>query len=290
MGTWDSSILGNDTSCQARERFFELYDSGEDPKKIASIILEELSEVLEHDRTNVWLGLAMACWECKVLTKSIFAEAKKIVDSKEDIEFSKKLKADEDFLKKRQKELLGFIKKISKQKTKPRARKTTPKQVASIYAAGMCLAYKNINEKYIGIYITESEHFKDSGKIVFYFLDFESKDIPTLAMCSNSKLYGLKKLGKEWGNYEYQGNVTNLYYDKNTKEDFFNYVPKTLLLIGKLEVPNMDRLSNNFRGDFMYLNNPPKMVASMESMRLEGKREHKLSTITLSQLLGKVGL
>lgn len=292
MGAWSAAILGNDTSCEVRERFFELYDLGEDPKNIASIILDEQKENLEYDKTNVWFGLALACWECKVLTKEIFNEVKSIVDTKEDIEFNKELGADDDFLKKRQKVLDDFINKIVVEKAKARLQKKTPIQVASIYKAGMCLAYKNNTGNYIGIYITKSEHFKNKGKIEFFFMDFEITYLPTLKMYINSKLYGLKKLGSDWAqhSYEYQGNVTDLHYEKDSKENFFNYIPRTLILIGQLKESDPTKLINNYKGDFMYLQNPDKMIASMENVRLEGKKEFKLSTMTLADLLDKIAL
>lgn len=292
MGAWSAAILGNDTSCEVRERFFELYDLGEDPKNIASIVLDEQQENLEYDKTNVWLGLALACWECKVLTTDTFVEVKKIIDTKEDIEFNKYLDADSDFLKKRQTVLNDFINKISVEKAKPRNRKTIPKELESVYKAGMCLTYINDKENYIGIYLTKSEHFKYKGKIEFFFMDFESSLIPTLQMFSDSKLYGLKKLGADWAqhSYEYQGNITDLHYEKDSKENFFSYLPKTLVLIGQLKEPNPTRLINNYKGDFMYLQNPYKMVTSMENIRHEGKKEFNLSTMTLADLLDKIGL
>lgn len=292
MGAWSAAILGNDTSCEVKERFFELYDLGEDPKNIASILLGEQKQNLEYDKTNVWFGLALACWECKFLTSEIFNEVKKIVDTKEDIEFNKDLDADSDFLKKRQKALDDFINKISVEKVKPRLRKTIQKEVESIYKAGMCLTYKNHMDKYIGIYLTKSEHFKNKGKIEFFFMDFESSSIPTLKMYLDSKLYGLKKLGADWAqhSYEYQGNVTDLHYEKKSKEDFFNYLPKTLALIGQLKESDPTELINNYKGDFLYLQNPNKMIESMENIRSEGKKEFKLSTMTLADLLDKIGL
>lgn len=292
MGAWSAAILGNDTSCEVRERFFELYDLGEDPKNIASIILEEQKENLEYDKTNVWLGLALACWECKVLTNEIFNEVKKIVDTKEDIEFNKGLDADNDFLKKREKVLNDFVVKISFEKAKARLKKRIPVQVGSIYKSGMCLTYKNHAGNYIGIYITKSEHYKNKGKIEFFFMDFESVYLPTLKMFSDSKLYGLIKLGVDWAqhSYEYQGNVTDLHYEKDSKKDFFEYLPKTLIQIGQLKEPDPMKLINNYKGDFMYLQDPDKMIDSMENIRLEGKKEFKLSKITLAELLDKIAL
>jgi len=40
----------------------------------------------------------------------------------------------------------------------------------------------------------------------------------------------------------------------------------------------------------MYLQNPDKMINSMENIRIEGKKEFKLSTMTLADLLDKIGL
>jgi len=290
MGAWSPTILGNDTSCEVRERFFELYDLGEQPEKIADIILEEQQENLLYDKTNVWFGLALATWECKVLTAEIFNQVKQIVDSKADIEFNRELDADNDFLKKRQKVLDDFIVKISTERDKARARKKIPKQVESVYLSGMCFTYKNANGKYIGVYLTKSEHFKNKGKIVFCFMDFEADEIPNLSMFSNSKLYGLTKLGPEWSGYEYQGNVTDLAYDKNTKDDFYNFIPKAFILVGQLKGADSNKLINNYRGRHINLADITKTIETLELIRIEGKAEHKLSEMTLGKLLDKIGI
>lgn len=285
MGAWSSSILGNDTSCEVRERFFELYDLGKNASDIAAIVLHEQRETLQYDRTNIWLGLALATWECKVLTQEIFDEVKKIVNTKEDIEFNRELDADDQFLKERQVALETLIKKLSIERNKPRARKRIPKKVQTIYKSGMCLTYKNQDNYNIGIFITNSEHFRNKGKIEFFFMDFESNTLPTLEMYANSKLYGLKKLGEKWGHYEYLGNVTDLHYEKNNKEEFFINVPKSLKLIGQIKAPNKNKLINNFKGDFLYLNNPKKMIESMEKIRFLHKEQFSLSQLRLSELL-----
>lgn len=290
MGAWSASILGNDTSCEVRERFFELYDLGEEPENIADIVLEEQQENLQYDKNNVWFGLALATWECKVLTSEIFNQVKQIVESKADIEFNKELEADNDFLRKRQKVLDNFIVKISTEKEKARARKKIPKQVESVYLSGMCFTYKNTTGKYIGVYLTESEHFRNKGKIVFCFMDFETDEPPNLSMFSNSKLYGLTKLGPEWSGYEYQGNVTDLTYDKKTKEDFYNFVPNAFTLVGQLKSADRNKLINNYRGKHINLADLTKTIGTLELIRLEGKSEHKLSELTLGKLLDKIGI
>jgi hypothetical protein len=292
MGAWSASILGNDTSCEVRERFLELYDLGENPKNIALIVLDEQKENLEYDKTNVLFGLALACWECKSLTKELFNDVKNIVETKEDIAFNKGLDADENFLKKRQNVLNDFINKISIEKPNARRRTKIPIQVESIYKAGMCLVYKNRSNNYIGIYITNSEHFKNKGKIEFFFMDFESSSLPTLKMFCDSRLYGLKKLGADWAHhsYEYQGNVTDMHYEKDSKEIFFNTTTRILTQIGQLKEPDRAKLINDYKGNFMYLQNAEKMIDSMEDIRLEGQKEFKLSKMSLADLLEQIAL
>lgn len=289
MGTWSPTILGNDTSCEVRERFFELYDLGEQPENIVEIILEEQQENLLYDKTNVWFGLALATWECKVLTPEIFNHVKLIVDSKTDIEFNKKLEADNEFLKKRQKALEDFIIKISTEKEKARSRKKNPKQIESALLSGMCFTYKNANGKYIGIYLTKSEHFKNKGKIYFFFMDFESDKIPNLSMFSNSKLYGLTKLGTEWSGYEYQGNVTDLNYDKNSKNDFYTFIQKAFILVGQLKSADNNKLINNYIGKHINLADTTNTIETLEIIRHDGISTQKLSKISLDNLLKKIG-
>ncbi|WP_295797901.1 hypothetical protein [Mucilaginibacter sp.] len=288
MGAWSAVILGNDTTCEIHERFLELYDLGENPDCIATIVLEEQKENLVYDRTNVWLGLALACWECKVLTTEIFEEVEKIVDTKEDIKYNEELDADAAFLKKREKVLEDFIVKIGKPKEKARARKKIPVQIESPYVSGMCLSYKNSSGKYIGIYLTESEHFKNRGQITFWFLDFELDTVPELSMYSNARLFGLKKLGPEWGKREYMGNVTDISYEKATKTDFFINVPKVLNVVGKLGVCNHAKLTNNFSSGFKNLNDSNDIIRALEQIRTEGKSKHAVSDLTLCQLLEKI--
>lgn len=290
MGAWSAAILGNDTSCEVHERFLEFYDFGEDPESIAKIILEEQKENIECDRTNVWFGLAMACWECKVLTKEVYEEVKGIVDSKEDITFNKELDADSDFLKKRQKVLDDFIKKISKGKEKARLRKKVPIQIESFYTPGMCLTYKNSDGKYIGIYIIESEHYRNKGRIEFWFLDVESDTVPDISTFENARLFGLDRLGPSWGDREYRGNVTDLNYEKATKANFFINVPKVLTFVGKLRVCDNVKITNNYSGGFTKPDDPARIIQILENVRTGGKLKHNLSALTLNELLDKIAI
>ena len=98
-------------------------------------------------------------------------------------------------------------------------------------------------------------------------MDFESDKCPSLDQFSNSKLYGLSKLGAEWGKYEYQGNITNLNYREKTKQSFFEILPKTFFYIGNLPAPDGNKLLNNSQGDFMNFENEITTVAPIEKIR-----------------------
>jgi len=290
MGAWSAAILGNDTSCEVRERFLELYDSGYPPEKIARSVLDEQAENLKYDRTNVWLGLALACWECKVLTKDIFDEVKEIIDSEEDIRYCAELDADTAFLIKRQSVLEAFVTKIGKEKEKPRARKKIPVEAGSIYSAGTCLAYKTLQDKYTGIFLTNAEHFRFKGEVAFWFLDFESDVMPGLDSFSNAKLFGLKKLGPEWGQRLYMGNTSRIVYVKGDKAFFFKNMPLIFTVVGNLKTPDPGKFTNASQWSTMKLDDPGDIVSVVERVREEGKLKHPLADLTLGKLLNEIGI
>ncbi len=84
VGTWSAAILGNDTSSETYERFFELYDSGSAVARIVKTIEKEMRDslALDEDRNNVTLALALALWECKALDATRLAQVGALVESK----------------------------------------------------------------------------------------------------------------------------------------------------------------------------------------------------------------
>ncbi|MEN0054344.1 MAG: hypothetical protein AAGC65_11775 [Mucilaginibacter sp.] len=288
MGTWSAAILGNDTSCEVYERFIELYNFGTNPHAIAEIVLTEQRENIALDKTNVWLGLALACWECKVLRTEIYSEIKHIVESGEDLEFCKELDSDEKFLKAREKVLNDFVTKIAVERPKARVIRKAPKQIQSIYLRGMCLAYKNTDNKYIGVFMQESEHFKNKGQINICFLGFELNEMPDINKFKEGKLYGLKELGEEWGERGYCGNVINISYEKDTRDDFFKIIPQVFTVVGLIEFPYNYKWINNIRGGFFRSENSERFISLLEQLRAETKSKHSLSDINLADFLKKL--
>jgi hypothetical protein len=106
-----------------------------------------------------------------------------------------------------------------------------------------------------------------------------------MQMFMNARLFGLKKLGAEWGSYEYIGNVTDLSYEKDSKANFFTSISNELTLVGKLGICDNYKLTNNSMMIFM---NFADIIQAFEKIRTEGKLKHDLSALTLNQLIQEI--
>ena len=82
MGTWNTTIKGNDTTLDIYQSFFDRYNQGEDPIEVSKSIQHDLKEYFQDldDRNNSLFGLALAQWETKCLEPKIFKEVKKLID------------------------------------------------------------------------------------------------------------------------------------------------------------------------------------------------------------------
>jgi hypothetical protein len=288
MGAWSAAILGNDTTSEVYERFIDLYNWGEKANEIAAIVLDEQAENIIYDKTNVWFGLALACWECKVLTPEIYDVVKDIIETGEDMKACRELDASEQFLKERQKNLDKFLNKISTEKTKARLVKKQPQEFPSIYSPGTCLVYKNSAGNYIGIYIKESEHFRYKGEIMFCFLDFETREMPDLQTFKESRLYGLDALSSEWKTAIYRGNVMGIIYEKDTRVLFFDALDKWFKIAGALKSADNSKWIFNYGGGYMNKNYADNFIDMIEKARLTTKEKFSVFDITLAELLDKV--
>lgn len=285
MGTWSPIILGNDTTCEVRERFHEIYDSGVDAIDVIPIIFEESKEIQKLDRTNFWFGVSLAAWECQVLTEEMLETVREIITSGEDLQKCRELEADEKFIKNRELKLQKFLEKISVAKSKPRARKRIPEPIETEYCAGQCYAYKNNNGHYICFIVTVSEHYKFNGDIFFAFLNYESPQKPSLNDCLKSFLYGVEKLDNKWGQYKYKGNETGLSYEKKNQKDFFTCFDTLFELIGKLNKLDLNKITFNVKIGFGNYKDPNSIIDLIEKIRVQTASNCKVSSISLEHLL-----
>jgi len=124
MGTWDTSIKGNDTTMDVYDQFMDRYGSGMEPTEISSEIMKDFAEYFtdREDRNNALLGLALAQWETAALDPNVFSEVKKIIDMGEDLVLWRELEASEADIKQRKKALEKFLQQISVPRSKPKRR------------------------------------------------------------------------------------------------------------------------------------------------------------------------
>jgi len=124
MGTWNTAIDGNDTFLDMYQRFFQLYNDGQNPVEISN----ELLEVFEGDlndvdtRNDSLFGLALAQWETQSLDPKLFKQIKQIIETGNDLEVWKNLGSDDKMIAKRKLVLEKFLTKISVDKDKPKRR------------------------------------------------------------------------------------------------------------------------------------------------------------------------
>ena len=156
MGAWGTGIKDNDTSSDIYDNFFDLYNEGGKPADISKKLIADNQELIDErdDSSNFWLTLALAQWETKSLDQEIFKRIKIIVESGQDIEVWKELDADDVTLKKRKRDLVKFLAKISIEKAKPKGKEKPKKPV---FLKGDCLVFKLDNGNYGGAIVLAAD-------------------------------------------------------------------------------------------------------------------------------------
>jgi hypothetical protein len=124
MGTWDTSIEGNDTFQDIYSNFMERYNSGDDPRQIKQDILSDFADYFADtdDHNNALFGLSKGLWETKSLDKETLDKVSQIIATENDLKLWRDLGATDDIIKKRKDRLDKFLKTISTEKEKPKRR------------------------------------------------------------------------------------------------------------------------------------------------------------------------
>lgn len=178
MGTWNTKIDGNDAFQDIYQNFFDLYNSGQEPKQISEQILEDFAEAFvdADDKNNSLFGLALAQWETKSLDPAIFKRSEVVIKSGDDLKVWKELGADDKTLEKRKAELIKFLALISVEKEKPKRRirpkfKFTSNEVVNITAPDTNKTF-TINEQYTNdVYVQTGSilAWASGGGSILYF-------------------------------------------------------------------------------------------------------------------------
>ena len=138
MSATDWTIFGDDASSDVYDSFIDAWHQGaslEECLEEAQSMLDSMQEV-EEDIPAGYFGLALALWEVQALDEELLARVKGYIENDAD-----KVRWDADLYPERKKELIKFLRKISKPKAAALKRKP-PKTLAPLFAKGDCLAFR----------------------------------------------------------------------------------------------------------------------------------------------------
>ncbi len=133
MGAWGTGILEDDMAVDIHGEFMELYDEGQATDDILAHLLglHDRSGGFT-DRSNFWLGLAQAQWECGCLDQRVLAQVERIVATASGA-------GADDWWKARRSVLRQFLRTIQVPRSQPRPR-TRRIVLPPVYEAGTCLS------------------------------------------------------------------------------------------------------------------------------------------------------
>ena len=191
MGIWSASILGNDTSAEVYEVFFERYNRGETIEVIEAVIVNQfaVSLALDEDRHNVLFARALAAWETGTLTAALGAEVVAAVDSGAALAAYRSLGADDAMLRQRSKVLVAFVQKLGTPRPTPKKRKKPPTPLVTRFVPGACLSFRRSDQEYGGVVVIDSEFFTRRGEMLVAATDLAQHQAPTFADFTRSRLH-----------------------------------------------------------------------------------------------------
>jgi hypothetical protein len=126
MGTYSTSLKGNDAFLEIYQNFFEMYNQGHQPEDISLQIKNDFSDCFtdHEDKHNSLFALALAQWETRSLDLDVFTQVKEIITNGQDLELWKELGGNDKDVKKRKAILDKFLLQISNDREKPKRRVT----------------------------------------------------------------------------------------------------------------------------------------------------------------------
>ena len=173
-------------------------------------------------------------------------------------------------------------------------------QIESDYKTGVCLTFHYSNNNYGGIVIIDSKLFQRSGDLRFAFTNINQKEKPNFQTFLNAKLidfswetvYGESQKYAAFDNFTARINTYSIGYEKDTKNNFFEYNAKFFEVVGILSNFTQCLLST-VGGRTLYIENYPNFEKLMSEFLFynfneENKRSDSEKTIEeLAKLLVK---
>jgi hypothetical protein len=291
MGTWSAAILGNDTSSETYERFFELYDSGSAVAQIVKTIEKEMRDslALDEDRNNVTLALALALWECDALNATRLARVRALVASRRDLEVWAGLDAGAALLKRREAALKTFLRRVSTPRSSPRKRKPPARPQQTPFRAGCCFTVKSASRHY-AFWVVTAALGKRDGDLGVACLDIESARPPTVAQCERAYVCSVEKAGVDYPRGTWRGRKELLFYYTPDGPSFHAALEKHCSVVGYTAAITSYQLVLDCSGTALDLADSRNLVRRLVGLRAQAKREHWPRKHRLGELVAKLGM
>lgn len=243
MGTWNTSIKGNDAASDIYSDFFDLYNDGKNPVDISQKIFADYQEVLDnpHDCNNFWFALALAQWETKSLDENVYRNVKEIIDSGKDLKVWEELGADKKDIQKRKEVLDKFLVTIQTEKEKPRL----PKKIKAkdpIFKTGDCLTFKLKNDNFGGAVVISSDYESKYGYNLVASTRINQKEKPNLTDFEKADVLIVNYAN--WDNYE----RVSWYLPKYFKKEYIDLFE----IVGNIEVDKAYKVNEMYDFKVMY--------------------------------------
>ncbi|MGG9962461.1 hypothetical protein [Ferruginibacter sp. SUN106] len=284
MGTWNTSIMGNDTSAEVSKYFSRMYNyqEGGEFKWSLEQIADSLytyyyntMEDLPSEKCNVLFALAQCMWQKDKLSGQLKKAVTQLVHQKIDYNAWKELEADEKTLKSRWLATTKFIEQLDTKYDKVKTRSLQPKKI-SAYTVGDCLAFK-YNEYFYGIIVLNDGRNVDDGSNELAFVDIKSKSLPKLKDFRQSNII----LNEDLINH-FSGNTTtidpsNVLYVIKLGKGAFKGFHKYSELIGRLPLTRTFFDSSGIRFDSYAVSHKSADLVIVDALSFWGQRTWKVA-------------
>ena len=243
MGTWNTSIKGNDASSDIYSGFFDSYNDGKSPEEISKKLFADYQEVLDNpqDCNNFWFALALAQWETKSLDEKVYKKVKKIIESGKDLKVWEELGADKKDIKKRKDVLDKFLVTIQTEKEKARL----PKKIKAkdpIFKTGDCLTFKLKNGNFGGALVIGSDFESKYGYNLVASTRINQKEKPNLNDFEKADVLIVNYA--KWDNYE----RVSWYLPKYFKKEYIDLFE----IVGNIKVDKAYKVNEIYDFKVMY--------------------------------------
>jgi hypothetical protein len=243
MGTWNTSIKGNDASSDIYSGFFDSYNDGKSPEEISKKLFADYQEVLDNpqDCNNFWFALALAQWETKSLDEKVYKKVKEIIESGKDLKVWEELGADKKDIKKRKDVLDKFLVTIQTEKEKARL----PKKIKAkdpIFKTGDCLTFKLKNGNFGGALVIGSDFESKYGYNLVASTRINQKEKPNLNDFEKADVLIVNYA--KWDNYE----RVSWYLPKYFKKEYIDLFE----IVGNIKVDKAYKVNEIYDFKVMY--------------------------------------